>query len=87
MPKVTWLKTKETAKPKPKVNYLSALFTAYRKEKKISSVDMAEKLGCTAQNVRVQMSKPGTEWNIGKLLAYCDVLGIPYLEALEAAAK
>ena len=87
MPRVTWLNVKAKEAPKVKVNYLAALFTAYRKERKITSVDMAEKLGCTAQNVRVQMSKPGTEWNIGKLLAYCDVLGIPYCDALEAAAK
>jgi hypothetical protein len=33
------------------------------------------------------MNKPGREWQIGMLLKYCDVLGIPYEEALKAAAR
>ena len=81
MPKVTWLK------PKPKVNELSVLFAAYRKARNMTSAQIAEEIGCTAQNARVQMNKPGREWNIGQLLRYCDVLGIPYDEALAAAAK
>ena len=79
MPKVTWMK--------PKVNELAALFSTYRKARRITSVQIAEKIGCTPQNARVQMSKPGKDWNIGMLLRYCDVLGIPYEEALSAAAK
>lgn len=79
MPKVTWMK--------PKVNELAALFAAYRKARHLTSTQIAEKIGCTPQNARVQMNKPGREWNIGQLLRYCDVLGIPYDEALAAAAK
>lgn len=79
MPKVTWIK--------PKVNELAALFSTYRKDRQITSVQIAEKIGCTPQNCRVQMSKPGKDWNIGMLLRYCDAIGIPYDEALSAAAK
>ena len=79
MPKVTWRK--------PKVNELAALFKAYRDARHMTSAQIAEKIGCTAQNARVQMNKPGKDWNIGQLLRYCDVLGIPYEEALAAAAK
>ena len=79
MPKVTWMK--------PKVNELAALFSTYRKARRITSVQIAEEIGCTPQNARVQMNKPGKDWNIGMLLRYCDVLGIPYEEALSAAAK
>ncbi len=79
MPKVTWIK--------PKVNELAALFSTYRKARGMTSAQIAEEIGCTAQNARVQMNKPGSDWNIGQLLRYCDVLGIPYDEALAAAAK
>lgn len=79
MPKLKWIK--------PKVNELAALFAAYRKARGMTSTQIAEKIGCTPQNARVQMNKPGREWNIGQLLRYCDVLGIPYEEALSAAAK
>jgi len=80
MPKVTWI-------IKPKVNNLAALFRAYRMARHMTSVQVAEKLGCTPQNARVQMNKPGEDWNVGQLLRYCDVLGIPYDEAFAAAAK
>ena len=79
MPKIKWIK--------PKVNELAALFRAYRTARNMTSTQIAEKIGCTPQNARVQMNKPGREWNIGQLLRYCDVLGIPYDEALQAAAK
>ena len=81
MPKCTWML------PKPKPNYLAALFRAYRKERGMTSADMAEKLGCTPENCRIQQNKPPTDWNVGKLMRYCDVLGIPYSEAFEAASK
>lgn len=79
MPKVTWVK--------PKVNELAALFRAYRKARNMTSTQIAEEIGTTPGNARTQMNKPGREWNIGQLLRYCDVLGIPYDEALSAAAK
>lgn len=82
MPKVTWIK------PTPvKVNELAALFTAYRRARNMSSAAIAAEIGCSPSNARCQMNKPGKEWNIGQLLRYCDVLGIPYDEALTAAAK
>ena len=79
MPKVGW--------NKPKPNYLAALFRAYRKERNMTSKDIADALGCTAENVRTQQNKSGREWNVGKLMQYCDVLGIPYADAFEAATK
>lgn len=80
VPKVKWIRP-------VKVNELAALFSAYRKARGMTSAEIAAEIGCTAQNARVQMNKPGTEWNIGQLLRYCDVLEIPYSEALEAAIK
>ena len=79
MPKVKWIR--------PKVNELAALFRAYKKARKISSAEIAYEIGCSPSNVRCQMNKPGTEWNIGQLVKYCDVLGIPYADAFEAAIK
>ncbi len=72
---------------KPKVNHLAALFRTYRQARHMTSTQIAEAIGCTPQNARVQMNKPGKDWNVGMLLRYCDVLGIPYEEALAAAAK
>lgn len=79
MPKVTW-------RSPPKINYLAALFSAYRKERNMTSEDIAKKIGCTAQNVRVQLNKPAEDWNIKRLKQYCAVLNIPLEEALMAAA-
>ncbi|MBQ9662089.1 MAG: helix-turn-helix domain-containing protein [Oscillospiraceae bacterium] len=82
MPKVTWI-----SQPKPKVNELAALFRAYRKARNMTSDDIGKAVGCTPQNARYQMNKPGTDWNIGQLLKYCDVLGIPYEDAFKAAIQ
>lgn len=68
-------------------NELAALFRTYRTARHMTSTQIAEKIGCTPQNARDQMNKPGRDWNVGMLLRYCDVLGIPYDEALQAAAK
>ncbi len=80
MPKVKWISP-------PKVNALAALFRAYRKATGLTSAEIGAAVGCSPENARYQMNKPGKEWNIGMLLRYCDVLGIPYQEALDAAAE
>lgn len=85
MPKVTFLTC--TKPKKPKVNELAALFRAYRTAKGLTSEKIGAALGCSPENVRCQMNKPPEDWNIGKLMKYCDVLGIPYEEAFAAAAK
>lgn len=82
MPKVKYL---PSAKPKP--NYLRALFAAYRKANGLTSEDVAEKIGCTSQNVRCAWAKPPKTWKIGQLMEYCDAMGIPIMDALEAAVK
>ena len=82
MPKVTWVR-----KTPPKVNHLAALFRAYRKASGMTSAMIAAKIGCTADNARRNMNKPGKDWTVGQLCQYCDVLGIPYEEAFAAAAK
>lgn len=80
VPKVKWIQP-------VKVNELAALFSAYRKARKMTSADIAQEIGCSDSNARCQMNKPGKEWNIGMLLRYCDALGIPYEEAFKAAIK
>ena len=81
MPKVNWIK------PPPKVNYLAAVFRAYRKETGMTSADIGKALGCTPENVRCQMNKPADQWNVGQLMKYCDILHIPYDVAFAAAAQ
>ena len=81
MPQVKWIK------PEKPVNHLRALFSAYRSANGLTSENVAAKLGCTPENVRSQWCKPTKSWKIGDLLRYCDAMGIPVAEALEAAAK
>lgn len=82
MPRISYL-----AAALPQVNYLAALFKAYRKQTGMTSAEIAEKIGCSPENARYQMNKPGKDWNVGQLIRYCDALGIPYDAAFEAAAK
>lgn len=83
MPKITWL----TKRGPPEVNELAAVFRAYRRASGMTSAEIGEALGVTAENARYQMNKPGKLWNVGKLCRYCDVLGIPYDIAFAAASK
>ena len=82
MPRISYLSA-----ALPQVNSLAALFKAYRKQTGMTSAEIAEKVGCSPENARYQMNKPGREWNVGQLCKYCDALGIPYYAAFEAAAK
>ena len=84
MPKISYL---PSARPKPEVNYLRALFGAYRKANGLTSEDVAAKLGVSPQTVRWQWAKPPKTWRIDQLMKYCDAMGIPIMEALEAAIK
>lgn len=81
MPKVTWMN-----KPPP-VNYLAALLRAYKQANRLTSAQLAERLGCRPENVRYQISKPAKAWNVGMLMDYCDALGVPYEEAFREATK
>ena len=85
MPKVSWLTA--PAAPAPTVKELAAVFRAYRKSAGLTSRDIGAAVGCSPENARVQMNKPGGDWNIAQLMRYCDVLGIPYSVALDAATK
>jgi len=80
MPKVRKLGT-------PRINYMAAMFKAYRNDRGMTSVDVAERVGCTPQNARVQMSKQADKWNIGDLKRYCDALSIPYEVAFREASR
>ena len=61
MPKVTWIK--------PKVNELAALFRTYRNARHMTSTQIAEKIGCTPQNARVQMNIPARSGTSGSSYA------------------
>ena len=82
MPTLTWIR-----KTEPKINYLAGLFRTYRKERAMTSAMIADEVDCSEENVRCQMNKPAEQWNVGQLMRYCDVLGIPYEEAFEAVVK
>lgn len=82
MPKVTWMN-----KAPPAVNYLQATLDAYKRARKMTSEDVAKKLGVSSGTVRTQMRKEARLWTVGQLMKYCDVLEVPYEEAFRAATK
>ena len=86
MPKVVWIGGEKRRKAKP-VNHLSAVLRGYKLAAGLTSDEIGQRLGCSAQNVRHQMSKPAAQWQIGMLRKYCDAIGCPLEEALQAAAK
>ncbi len=81
MPKVTWCKVK------PKVNYLAAAFSAYKKANKLTDEQIAEKLGCTRQSVNARLKTDAGSWTLNSLKKYSAAFGIPFEEAMSAAAK
>ena len=81
MPRLTWMKKT------PAVNYLAALLREYKRISGLTSEDIAKEMNCTAENVRAQIGKPAEMWSVGHLMRYCDIIGIPYQEAFEAATK
>ncbi len=81
MPKVTWCKVK------PKVNYLAALFGAYQKACGMTQEQVAKKVGCSVPNVSMQIGKDVDLWTVGQIRKYCKALGIPFEDAMSAAAK
>lgn len=83
MPKLTWMNKRQP----PKVNYLEALLKAYKRAQGLTSEMIAEKLGYSPENVRQQLRKPAKAWNIGALMQYCDILGVPYEEAFREAVR
>lgn len=85
MPKVKWIGGDK--KPRKPVNHLAATLRGYKLASGLTSDEIGQRLGCSAQNVRHQMSKPAAQWQIGMLRKYCDAIGCPIEEALAAAAK
>ncbi len=80
MPKLTWMS-------RPKVNHLAALLREYMKVTGTHSDRIGEKIHCSGSNVRAMLRRPARAWRVGELMDVCDVLGIPYQEAFDAATK
>lgn len=85
MPKVTWIGAK---KPKPKpFNALAAVLRGYKLASGLTADQIGKRLGVTGDHVKHMIARPADQWNIGALKRFCDVIGCPYQEALEAAGK
>ena len=69
------------------VNYLHELFRAYMKHNGETSTTLSKKLFVAPESVRRRINLPAEKWTIGELKKYCDVMGIPYTEAFNAAMK
>lgn len=78
MPKVNWTR---------KRNHLAELLRAYKQERKITSVVLGKTLGISPEAVRKQLTKPVDRWTIGQIKRYCDILSVPYEEAVLAAIQ
>lgn len=85
MPKVKWINGQK--KPRKPVNHLAATLREYRRASGLTSSEIAQRVGCSPENVRHQMAKPADQWQIGRLRQYCAIIGCPIEEALAAAAK
>lgn len=84
MPKVKWLGEK---KKKPPYNHLAAVLRGYKLASGKSSADIGEELGVTGNRVQHMIAQSADAWNIGRLRRFCDAIGCPLREALEAAGK
>lgn len=49
--------------------------------------DANDAIARLVKDCREMIGKPASQWQIGQLRKYCDVIGCPLEEALEAAAK
>ena len=86
MPKVAWIGGEKRRKTKP-VNHLAVTLRGYKQAAGLTSAQIAQRVGCSPENVRTQLNKPADQWRIGMLRQYCAVIGCPLEEALAAAAK
>ena len=83
----TKLDEKYTKMTVPPPNYLSEMLKRYKKARRLSDDEIAEKTGACRKTVNVKFNQKPEAWNIGELMKYCDILGAPIGEALALAAK
>lgn len=76
----------ELSKPViPEPMYLKELFTRYAKAYGMSCADIGAALGCSGPNVSQILNRPTEKWTIEQLRSFCDVLHVPFAEAVAAA--
>lgn len=78
--------TDKYCKPKvPPRNELSELLKHYKNASGMTGDEMARKLGTSRPTVSHKLNQSADAWNIGDLRNYCDLLGVPFADALDAA--
>lgn len=82
MPKIKWI----GKKPKS-FNALATVLRGYKLASGQTSADIGKKLGITPEQVRAQLGRPADSWTVGTIKRYCDAIGCPIQEAMEAAGK
>lgn len=65
---------------------LAMLIDFTRRQQNITLDQIGDKFGATRQTVAKQLKRDGKQWRVGEILAYCDILDIPYQDALAVAA-
>lgn len=76
----------ELKKPEiPEPMYLKELFTRYAKAYALTFSDIGKALGCSGANVSQILNRPTEKWTIEQLRSFCDVLHVPFSEAVAAA--
>ena len=84
MPKVKWCSPKPKQKP---YNHLAAVLRGYKLASGLNFEQIGEKLGVTANRASHMIARPADEWTIGRLRQFCQAIGCPLQEALEAAGE
>lgn len=76
----------ELKKPEiPAPMYLKELFMRYAKAYRMNYSDIGKALGCSGPNVSQILNRPTEKWTIEQLQSFCDVLHVPFSEAVAAA--
>lgn len=69
----------------PEPMYLKELFTRYAKAYAMTFTDIGKALGCSGANVSQILNRPTDKWTIEQLRSFCDVLHVPFSEAVAVA--
>lgn len=76
------------SKPKvPPPNYLSELLKRHKKAIGVSSEEMARELCVCSKTVNNRLNQKPEEWSVGDIKRYCEILGIPFADAMDAATR
>ena len=80
--------TEKYCKPKmPKRNYLAEEMRYYKKSAGLTDEEIADRMDVCQSAVTRNFNKPAMEWRLKDLQKYCEIIGMPFANALETLKK